>query len=750
MKALTTSAPTPTALTRRGFIAAAGGLTFSVALGAGLFAGPLDAKAQASEAGLMANVWVTIGTDGIVTVMTPAGEMGQGTTTALPMILAEEMDADWSMVRFELAPPNPGLYGNPHPLLNGGQASLASVAVPGYFTPLRMAGAQARRVLMNAAAAKWGVSVDELATDTGHVIHTKSGQRLSYGDIAKFATVPTELPKITLADLKTPEQYKLIGRSDLGRTDVPSKVTGAAKYGIDVILPDMVYATVLESPMEGARAENVNSAEAMAVPGVVQVLTLPFGVAVLANTVEATRLARGVLKSKVTWNTSGAVAATFDSDKAREEYARNGRAADAKPMTAYKKGDATDPLAGAAKVLESTFWSEHTYHAQIEPMNCTVRIAPDGQSAEVWVGTQAPVLVAAVASGVLKVTPDKIRIHQMMMGGGFGRRIAPDIVAQTVVIANVSKKTIKLILTREDDMAAARPRPMTHHIMRAGLDAQGKLVGWRHRIVAENVDAIAAPPRFAATGGKDYIGWSGSDLPHYAIPHWMSEGVREIRGMRVHAFRGIGAGHNKFAIESFIDEIAQARKMDPLAMRLELTRDDARATAVLQAVAEMSNWKRKRPGRALGLAFGDYHGTIAAGVAEVSLDRKTGKIKVHNYWAAADPGLSIQPDSVLGQLEGASVYGLSVALLEELTIKNGAVQQTNYHDYPVLRMADMPEIHTKIVRSNAAPTGMGEVGVLPVAPAIANAVAQLTGKRLRELPMSPDRVKKALLASSKA
>ena len=728
-------------LSRRGFLAATGGLTFSVALG-GLTSG--QALAQATEQGLKANVWVTIGTDDSVVVTTPAGEMGQGTTTSLPMILAEELDADWSKVRFEYAPPNARVYGNPHPLLNGGQASLASIAVPGYFTPLRLAGAQARRVLMDAVAAKWNLPVSELSTENGRVIHAASGQRISYGEIAKFAVLPAELPKITVADLKKPEQYKLIGRADLGRNDVQSKVTGQAQYGIDVRVPDMVYATVLESPVEGARPDFVNTPEVMAVPGVIQVIPLPFGVAVLANSVEATRLARNVLKPKVTWTIVNVLGASFDSDKAKEEYARNGRAADAKPMTAYKKGEAADALASAAKVIEASYWTEHTYHAQMEPMNCVARVAADGQSAEVWVGTQAPVLVALASAGVLKTTPDKIRVNQVLMGGGFGRRITPDIAAQAVAIANASKKTVKLILTRGDDMAAARPRPMTHQIMRAGLDAQGKLVGWRHRIVAENVDAIAAPPRFAPTGCKNYIGLNGSDLPHYDIPNWMSEGVREMRGMRVHAFRGIGAGHNKFAIESFIDEIAQARQMDPLAMRLELTQNDARAKAVLQAVAEMSDWKRKRRGRALGLAFADYHGTVAAGVAEISLDRKSGKIKVHNYWTAADPGLVIQPDSVLAQLEGAAVWGLSVALLEELTIKGGAVQQTNYHEYPVLRMADMPEIHTKIVSSGAAPTGMGEIGVGPVAPAIANALAQLTGKRLRELPLSAARVKKML------
>ncbi len=730
-------------LDRRGFLAFSGGLGFSVALGSSMHA----TEALASGAGLNPNVWVTIHTDGSVVVMTPTGEMGQGTTTALPMILAEELDADWSKVRIEYAPPNARVYGNPHPLLNGGQASLASIAVPGYFTPLRMAGAQARRVLLDAVAARWGVPVAELTTDTGVVIHAPSNRRMGYGEVASFATVPAELPKITAADLKKPEQYKLIGRADLGRTDVLSKVTGQAKFGIDVMVPDMVYATVLEAPMDGAKPDQVNAADAMAVPGVIQVLPMPFGVAVLAQTVEATRTARALLKPKVTWDTSNAKAANFDSEKAKEEYARNGRSAEAKPMTAYQKGEADQALASAAKVIEGTYWSEHTYHAQLEPMNCVARVAADGQSAEVWVGTQAPVLAVMAASGVLKVTPDKIRLNQVLLGGGYGRRITPDIVAQTVAIANASKKTIKLILTREDDMAAARPRPLTHHILRAGLDAQGKLVGWKHRIVAENVDAVAAPPRFAATGGKDYIGWNGSNLPHYNIPNWQSEGVREMRGMRVHAFRGIGAGHNKFAIESFLDEVARARKMDPLALRLELTQDDARARAVIEAVAEMSEWKRKRrSGRALGLAFADYHGTVAAGVAEISLDAKTGKIKVHHYWTAADPGLVIQPESVLGQLEGGAVFGLSVALLEELTVKGGAIQQTNYHEYPVLRMADMPEIHTRIVRSNAPPTGMGEAGVGPVAPAIANAMAQLTGKRLRELPMSPARVKRQLSA----
>ncbi|TFZ04432.1 xanthine dehydrogenase family protein molybdopterin-binding subunit [Ramlibacter rhizophilus] len=729
----------PLATTRRGFLVGAGSLTFSAVLGLGT--GGIT-ESHAATGKLQPNAWLTIHADGTVTIMAPVAEMGQGTLTALPMLVAEELDADWSKVKAEFAPPNPALYGNPHPILRGGQATVASVAVPGYFTPLRIAGAQARAVLMQAAADKWGVPVGELSTDTGKVLHAKSGRSLGYGEIASFASVPAELPKITPADLKQPGQYKLVGKTTIGRADVPSKVTGQAKFGIDVIVPDMLYATVLESPMEGAKAVNVDADAAKAVPGITHVITLPFGVAVVGNTVEATRRARQLLHEKVRWDTSAAAAAKFDSVRARAEYERHGKDAAAKPLDAYKRGDADKALGEGGKVIEATYWSEHVCHAQMEPMNCTVRVAQDGQSCEIWAGSQAPAGVVAVASGILKTTPDKVRFHQQLMGGGFGRRIASDIVAQAVVVANAVKpRAVKLILTREDDMVAARPRPMTHHVLRARLDEQGRIAGWKHRIVAENVDAVAAPPRFQATGGKDYIGWQGSDLPHYAIPNYVSEGVRELRGMRVQPFRGIGSGHNKFAVESFLDEIAAERGIDPLEFRLSLTREDPRASAVLREVARMSDWGRQRPGRGMGIAFADYHGSLSAGVAEISLDRATGKIKVHNYWVAADTGLAIQPQNVLAQIEGAVVWGLSVALFEQLDVKDGAIVQTNFHDYPVLRMSDMPEIHTSLIPSQVPPTGVGELGVAAVAPAIGNALFRLTGQRARQLPMSAAVVK---------
>jgi len=729
-----------TTISRREFLAGTTGLTFSFVLGGSLLGRPSEGLAAGPAVKM--NAWVTIATDDTVTILTPGAEMGQGTMTSLPLILAEELDADWSRVKVEFAPPIPKIYGNPDPLLRGGQASLASIAVAGYYTPLRMAGAQARRVLVDNVAERWKVPASELRTESGRVIHDKTGLRISYGEIAKFATVPAEPPSIAASDLKKPSEFRLIGRQDIGRIDVPSKVNGTAKYGIDVQVPGMVYASMLESPSEGAKAEKIDSSEALKVPGVTRVVPMPFGIAVLGTTVEATRAGRNALK--VTWNTAGTDAGKFDSDKAKEEYARAGRDPNAKAMEWFKRGDAAGAVKGAAKVLEAAYWSEHCYHAQMEPMNCIAKVSEDGKSADIWTGTQFGFLGTLVASGILKTTPDKIRLHQQLLGGGYGRRITPDIIAQAVALSNVTKQTVKLMLTREDDFAAGRPRPMTHHVLKAGLDGGGNLVGWQHRIVAENVDAIAAPPRFKATGGKDLIGWRGMELPHYGIPNVLADAVRQIHGTRVHAWRGIGAGYNKFAVESFLDEVAHAKGADPLAFRLELTKGDARASAVIRAAAEMAGWPRKRGDRALGIAFSEYHGTLSAGVAEVSVNRRSGKIRVHNYWIAVDPGLVIQPENVHAQLESAVVYGLSAALVEELQIRNGAIAQSNFHDYKVLRMSDMPEIHTRIVASEAAPTGMGEIGVVTVAPAIANAVFKLTGKRLRNLPMSPARVKSVL------
>jgi isoquinoline 1-oxidoreductase subunit beta len=531
-------------------------------------------------------------------------------------------------------------------------------------------------------------------------------------------------------------------QTTIGRSDVPSKVNGSAIYGIDVQVPGMVYASVLQAPMEGAKSKDVNAPDVMKIKGVTQVLPLPFGVAVIGDSVEATRA--GVQALKVNWDTSGATGAGFDSDKAKSDYAAKAKDPNVETKVEYQVGDVKAGMSGAARTVEAAYWSEYTYHAQMEPMNAVAKVSEDGKSADIWTGTQFGALAAQILSGILKTTPDQIRVHQQFLGGGYGRRIWPDAAIQATILSNITKKPVKLILTREEDLVAARPRPMTHHLLKAGLDAKGNVVSWHHRLVSENVDAVAAPPRFKASGGKDYIGARGLDQAFYAIPNALAEYVREERGMRVHAWRGIGSGYNKFAAEAFLDEVAQAAGKDPLTLRLELTKDKPRANAVLKAVAEMSDFTRKRPGRGMGIAFSDYHDTLSAGVAEISLDEKTGKIKVHNYRIVADPGLVVQPDSANAQLKSAVVYGLSAALIEQLPFKDGAVQATNFDSYPVMRMSEMPEIHTRILATNNPPSGMGEIGVVTVGPAIANAVFQLSGKRVRHLPMTAERVKKAL------
>ena len=730
-----------TKILRRDFIAGAGkgGITFAFTLTGGSLAQPVVALAAGP---VRLNAWVTIGADDTVSVMVPSAEMGQGVMTSLPKILAEELDADWAKINPVWAPPNPKLYGNPHPLFKGAQVTAASVSTPAFFLPLRLAGAQARRILMESAAKKWGVPLKDLSTNPSVVIHQKSGRKLSYGKIASFTNPPKKMPNITKKDLKKPHQFRLIGKN-MPRLDVPSKVNGTATYGIDVILPGMVYATLMQTPMEGAKALKINIPEVKKVKGVMAVIPLPFGIAIIGKTVEATRAGRDVLKVK--WNTQKATAANFDSEKAKVQYAKNAKKPNNKPKIWFTKGDSKSPFKGVSKIIERNYSSSYTYHAQMEPMTAVANTAPDGKSAEIWLGTQSNFLAALITSKVLKTSPMKIKINQLLLGGGFGRRIWPDPAIQAAVLSKIIKKPVKLIATREDDISAARPRPMTHHALKGGISKEGKIVGWHHRLVAENVDAVAAPPRFKATGGKDIIGWRGLEQNFYDFKNVRADAVREIRGMRVHAWRGIGAGYNKFASEAFLDELAEEIGADPLKLRLDLTKTHPRVNNVIKEAALLANWNKKRPkNRALGIAFSDYHGSLAAGVAEISVNKKSGKINVHNYWMTVDPGIVIDPQNVVAQMESCVVYGISGAIKEKLTIEDGAVQESNFHDYHVARMMDIPEIHVKVIATDNHPTGIGEVGVPPVAPAIANAFAKLTGKRLRSLPMSPDEVKKVL------
>ena len=707
-------------------------MTFAFAIGARGVDVIGDALAQSAFA---PNVWMTIATDGTITIVSPAAEMGQGSFTALPAIIAEELDADWSKVRPILPPQwEEKKYGNP--AYDGAFQTTASSSVKGYFKGLRLAGAQARRVLLDAVAARWNVPASELSTEPSVVVHKASGRRMGYGEIAAFAKMPGELPKIEEKDLKAPASFRLIGK-DLPRVDVPSKVTGAARYAIDVQVPDMVYAAVLQSPYPGGTPQAIDDAAARKVAGITDIVTLPEGVGVVGTTVEATQAAKRLLK--VTWsNTQGA---RHDSESALGEFAEIGRDKSRGGVVYDRVGDAKAAMAGAARVFRGEYRTRYLYHAQMEPLSATAAVSPDGSSAEVWAGTQGPTNALNQVARLLKTDRSKITLHQHVLGGGFGRRSQQEVILEAVRLAKAVGKPVKLIWSREDDLTFGKFRPMTAHHIEAGFDAAGKLVAWHHRVVSESVIAYTSgdpKPRV------DRIVMKGSPIPQYPIPNKLAEHVIVPGNARLAAWRGVGNGHNAFAAECFLDEIAKELSKDPVAFRLELAEGQPRMQHLLRIVAEMSDWQRKRDGRGLGVATMVKDDTLAAGVAEVSVDRASGRIKVHNVWCALDAGIAVQPKNLAAQTEGSIVYGLGHVLREQVIIKDGQVQQSNFTDYEIARMSDVPNIEIRVVSTNHPPTGGGEDGLPVLACAVGNAIATLTGVRLRELPFSPERVRGAL------
>jgi isoquinoline 1-oxidoreductase beta subunit len=733
-----------TNVSRRGFLAGSAGLSFAFAV-PGFIGGMSESLAAATDAAQKTiGGWVTIATDGGITIAAPAAEMGQGIFTALPMILAEELDADWSKVKAEFPPPNAAVFGNPK--FGNTLYTVASWSVDGYWDKMRMAGAQARRVLMQAAADKWGVPLGEVKTEPSMVVHPASGRRMSYGEIAAFAQVPAEMPQLTAADLKKPSEYRIIGKST-PRLDIPAKTNGSAQYALDVQVPDMVYATLLRSPVEGAAPQTIDESATLAVPGVLRTVKLKDAVAIVGTSVEAVFKGRDALK--VTWN--GGSAAGYDSTKASEEYAARARNLEVKGLPFVNKGDAEAALSTAATVVSGEYRSDYVYHAQMEPMNCTAKVDEAGDGAEIWFGTQAPTPTVTVAAAVLQTKPEKIRFHQHFLGGGYGRRAQVDMVPYTLLIAKEVKRPVKLIYTREQDVRAARMRPMTAHFLRAGFDDKGNLVAWKHRMVGESVIAYTAPARLEALKGLDPSILEGTNH-RYEVDNKAVEYLRESRGAALASWRGVGAGYNKFVVESFIDELAAAQKTDPVAFRLKLLANNTRARKVIETAAEMANWGRPvAQGRALGFSFVEYtgtdtkiEGTLTAGIIEISLDRETGKIRAHRFWSAVDPGIVVNPDTILALTEGNVVFGLSQVLKERMTLAEGRVQQSNFADYPVLRMSEVPEIETRIVASDNRPTGIGEIALPLIAGAVGNAVFALTGKRLRHMPFTPERVKQAL------
>jgi len=724
------------ALSRRQVMIGAAGLSFAFAL-------PVAEAAVLAKdtSGTALSPWISIATDGTITIMSAATEMGQGSMTSLPLIIAEELDADWSRVRIVPAPPLDKIYGNPG--FGGMMYTAGSNAVTSYYKPLRAIGAQVRRVLIDNAAKKLGVPADELTTEPNLVVHAKSGRKLSYGEIAAFAEVPAKGPDIKPEDLKKPADFRLIGK-DVARVELPTKVNGSALYSIDVQVPGTLYGAVLRAPIEGAAPETVDESKAK-IAGVSKVVKLPYGVGVIAETPWAAFAARDAIARTVTWTKSGD-AAGFDSEKGIETFASAARDPNSKATDWFKLGDARAELPKAASTFEAEYVCDYAYHAQMEPLNAVASVSPSGDSAEIWCGTQSQTMAQEAAAKTLGIARDKVKLNDTLLGGGFGRRGPRDMdfLIDAVLLSKEAGKPVKVMWTREDDIRNGRFRPLSAHHLRAGFDSSGKLIAYQHRLAGDRVTPFIDPVRYANAGKKDFILMLGADLKGYDVPHQLVEQIYEDTGVRTAPLRGISFTANKFAAEVFLDEIALKQGADPLKFRLDLLHKTPRAVKVVERVAEMANWGRKREGGGLGFAYLDYSGSQVAGVFEVSLDRASGQIKVHEVWCTIDCGVAIQPDNIAAQTEGSTVYGLGLALSERISIKDGAVEQSNFYDYLVPRNNEVPLIHVEVISTDNHPTGAGQMSTPLVAPGISNAVAQLTGVRLRHTPFTPDRVKKAL------
>jgi isoquinoline 1-oxidoreductase beta subunit len=711
-------------VSRRRFLQGAGGLTFCIAIGTdGIRLVP---EAQASTARSV-NAWVRIAPDGMVTILSPGAEMGQGSMTSLPLIVAEEMDADWSKVAIEWAPADAGAYGY---TMNNNRmmAIVGSRAVMLYFNQLRVAGAQVRKVLIANAAQTWGVDPATLRTEPGYVVDPAAGRRLGYGEIAASGTIPATLPAVDNGELKDKSQFRLIGKS-VPRRDIPAKVNGTAQYAIDVRLPDMIYATARHTPVHGGEPESWNDDKVRGMRGVISVVRLPDGVAVLADSLPHALAARGALDVK--WKQGKAEG--FDSVKALEDtYVKVHADPSAKKQTLDSKGDVKAAFGSATKTYKSEYRSDYGYHAQMEPLNAVARFNVAGDQVEVWEGTQAPDVSRARIAKTLGFKPEQVTLHQCYMGGGFGRRTLGDYAAEAALVAREARRPVKLVWTREEDLGYGMFRPQAFQCLEAALGADGKVAGWQHCVVGDGGVLLA----------------TGIKIPYYQVPNQHIEMRGVPHGVRLKHWRAVGHVFNVFAIESFVDEMAVDQGMDPVEFRFQRMSISPRARAVFEKAVQMSDWGAPRAaGRALGISISERSGSLGAGVAEISLDRASGRIRVHKVWVAVDGGLVVQPEAAKANVESGIIYGLSSVLHERVTLKGGVVEQSNFHDYHVERMSDTPEeLRVEFVERDAAPSGLGEIGNPWVAAAVANAFHRLTGKRLRHMPFTPARVLETLKA----
>lgn len=709
----------PAAPNRRSFLKASG-----VATGALLVATHIGAKkgfAATPNDPPAPNAFVKIAADNTVTVMIKHLDMGQGVTTGLATIVAEELDADWSQMRSAFAPSDPQLYNN---LFFGPiQGTGGSTSTANSWMQLRQAGAAARAMLVAAAAAEWQVPAAEISVAKGVVAH-KSGKSARFGDLAaKAGTMPVP----TSVTLKDPKDFVLIG-TRLPRLDSNDKTDGKAVYALDIRRPGMKTAVVLHPPRFGGTVKSVDDAAARKIPGVVDVVTIPQGVAVIADNTWAAQKGREALK--VTWDDSKAE--TRSSDKMLADY----KAAAAKPgIVATQRGEVDAALKQAAKVVEAEFVFPYLAHAPMEPLNCVIEMTPAG-ICEIHAGSQFQTVEHATAAAVLGLKMEQVRINTLWAGGSFGRRATPnaDYVAEAAAILKASgaKYPVHLVQTREDDIKGGRYRPMFYHKVQAGIGADGNPLVWTHRLVGQSFVIGTALEAMVVKNGLDHLAVEGvADMP-YAVPNMLVDWHDAPSPVTTLWWRSVGHSHTAQAVEVMIDELAHAAGKDPVAYRLALLKDHPRHRAVLElAVAKAGNDKLPA-GRGRGVAVHESFSSFVAMVADVTVNKDG--VKVDRVVAAVDCGIAVNPDVVRAQVEGGIGYGLGHALRNQITFTDGIVDQANFDGYEPLRMSDMPKIEVHIVPSTAAPTGIGEPGVPPIAPAVANAIFAATGKRLRSLP----------------
>ena len=697
------------------------------------------------------NAYVHISPDGTVTIINPAAEMGQGVMTALPVIVAEELDVEWDDVRIESSPPIGEVYGDP--LFFNRIFTTSSRAVTNYYQRLRRFGREARQVLLENAAGKWGVPVAELRTAPSLIIHDKSGRSISYGEIAGFADTssPSTVMETESIGFKAREDYRLVGKA-IPRRDLPGKVTGATQYSMDARPAGMVYAAVSRAPVEGATLRAVDEQDARSINGVIDVIKRPESVAVVATSYPLALKARDRLE--ITWHEVEGMS-RFDSDTALQQHRSAARDLSRTGFPWDIQGDVSSLADNTTQVYSAEYQTDYVYHAQMEPLNAVVSVTNAGKKAEVWAGTQAPANTVDAVAKILDIPAHDVKLHRSLLGGGLGRRTVPsmDFVVDAAWLSGLLQRPVKVVWTREDDLRSGHLKPMTAHFLRAGVDAQGQdHCAWQHRVASDEAIKLLDRPSFEAFGkvpitsmlGSSHHGMDRSIGDAYDLPKRSVEHISMDTGVRLYPVRGVGATPNNLAIESFLDEIAAQRNIDPVDLRLRLLHKSARGRRIIETVAGMADWTRTRTDRASGIAYTHYVDTVAAAIAEISYDQKLEKIIVHNVWIAADVGLAIQPDNVKAQLEGGMIHGLGYALSERVTIKNGLIQQRNFHDYSVMRMADAPAVHVELLHSDRAPTGVGETGSILAPAAVANAFAVSTGKRLRHMPFTPDRIREVL------